>query len=154
MLFSIIIPVYNAEKTIDRCIQSVLKQDFSDFEIIVINDGSTDNSGMLCEQYAKKYNNVFIKHKKNMGLSAARNDGMKYAKGKYIIFLDSDDYWQPNILNGLAKEAVNCDLVVFGYVETNVQRLNNKRYVNPSKYCCENGVDGKTFLYQALLAEL
>lgn len=153
MLFSIIIPVYNAEKTLERCIQSVLEQDFNDFEIILIDDGSTDNSGIICEKYAMRYSNIFVKHKKNMGLSAARNDGIKYAAGKYVIFLDSDDYWLPNILGGLAKCAVNCELVIFGYKEVNAQHLHTKKYVNPSKYCCDNGIDGKTFLLQALIIE-
>lgn len=92
LLLSIIIPVYNVEKYIKQCVESVLNQEFSDYEIILIDDGSTDQSGIICDQIASKYSNVEAVHKKNGGLSDARNVGIQHANGKYILFIDSDDY--------------------------------------------------------------
>lgn len=91
--FSIIIPVFNVEPYIDRCIQSVINQNYNNFEIIIVNDGSTDSSAEICYNYANSYNNIQIIHQTNQGLSSARNTGIKLATGDYILFLDSDDYW-------------------------------------------------------------
>ena len=91
---SIIVPVYNAEKTLPKCIESILNQTYSNIEIILINDGSTDNSLSVCEKYAKKYNNIIVVDIKNEGVSAARNYGISVSNGDYIMFADSDD-WLP-----------------------------------------------------------
>lgn len=96
--FSIITPVYNAEKYIQKCIESIQNQKFSDFELILVNDGSSDNSGGLCDYYAVKDQRIQVFHKKNGGVSNARNFGLDKATGKYIIFLDSDDYFTPDTL--------------------------------------------------------
>lgn len=92
MRFSVIIPVYKVEQYIDQCITSVLKQDFTDYEILLIDDGSPDKCGEICDRYAMEYSNVKAFHKKNGGLSDARNFGMDRAEGEYIIFIDSDDW--------------------------------------------------------------
>ena len=89
--FTIIVPVYKVEKYLEECLNSVIEQDFKDYEIILIDDGSPDKSPMICDEYAKEYDNISVLHKQNEGLSAARNDGVLSARGKYIIFLDSDD---------------------------------------------------------------
>ena len=89
---SVIVPVYNAEKTIERCVNSITGQTFSDLEIILINDGSKDSSGKLCDALAGKDDRITVLHKKNGGVSAARNSGIELAKGEYIQFVDSDDY--------------------------------------------------------------
>ena len=91
--FSIVIPVYNVEKYIEECIKSVLSQSYSDFEIILINDGSTDGSEKICQHYSEKYKNIFLFSESNSGQSHARNYGASLAHGKYLIFLDSDDIW-------------------------------------------------------------
>ena len=96
--FSIITPVYNAEKYIQKCIESIQDQKFSDFELLLVNDGSLDNSGGLCDSYAVKDLRIQVFHKKNGGASSARNFGLDEATGKYIIFLDSDDYFTPDTL--------------------------------------------------------
>lgn len=88
---SIIVPVYNTEKYLKNCIESVLKQTFSDWELILVDDGSTDSSGSICDQYAQADNRIKVIHKPNGGLSAARNTGIDHSRGKYITFLDSDD---------------------------------------------------------------
>lgn len=89
---SIIIPVYNVEKWLNKCVESVLQQTYENLEIILINDGSTDNSGTICDYYGSKDSRVTVIHNQNSGLSVTRNIGMKQATGDYIMFLDSDDY--------------------------------------------------------------
>ena len=89
---SVIIPVYNVEKYLRECLDSVVTQDLDDIEIICINDGSTDGSAGILSEYATQYEKLFILDKENSGLSAARNSGLSVAKGKYILFLDSDDF--------------------------------------------------------------
>jgi hypothetical protein len=118
MLFSIIIPVYNVEKYLQECVNSVLIQDFSDYEIILVNDGATDNSPTICDEYEKKYSQIKVIHKNNGGLSDARNFGIKEAMGDYLIFLDSDDFWRgEKILSDLfviIKEN-NPDIIIHGF---------------------------------------
>lgn len=94
--FSIIVPVYNVEKYLPQAIESVLSQNYYNYELILINDGSTDSSGNICFEYAQKYHNIVFIHKDNQGVSSARNQGIKIARGEYILFLDSDDYWKGN----------------------------------------------------------
>lgn len=92
-LISIIVPVYNVEPFISECINSILIQSYKNFELILVNDGSTDNSPTICEQYASKDKRIKVIHKANGGLSDARNWGLKFSSGEYVVFLDSDDYW-------------------------------------------------------------
>ena len=92
MKLSIIIPVYQVEQTLRRCIDSVLSQSFSDWEMILVDDGSTDESPKICDEYVKNYDKIHVIHKQNGGLSDARNVGIEHAKGTYITFVDSDDY--------------------------------------------------------------
>lgn len=104
---SIIVPVYNVQQYLGRCIDSVLGQTFIDFELLLINDGSTDSSGVICCEYAAKDNRVRVFHKQNGGLSSARNVGITNAVGEYVIFLDSDDYWTSStVLNKLLVCAI------------------------------------------------
>lgn len=116
-ILSIIVPVYNVEAYLERCLLSCLHQDIShdDYEIIVVNDGSTDGSLQVAERIAKKNANVKVVSQPNGGLSAARNTGMKHASGKYYMYVDSDDYLFDNILSGLLKtcEENNLDVLFF-----------------------------------------
>jgi len=107
--FSIIVPVYNVEDYIHECVNSILAQSFDSYEILLINDGSTDKSASICDQFALSHRNVIVIHKKNGGLSDARNVGIKNAKGEYIIFIDSDDYIEKNTLDVFAKELCEAD---------------------------------------------
>lgn len=100
--FSIIIPVYNVEKYLNECIESVMKQDYPNYEVILVDDGSTDSSGKICDVYAEKHTNVSVIHKKNGGLSDARNVGLNNAQGEYIVFVDSDDWIEPDSLKKIA----------------------------------------------------
>lgn len=100
-LISLIIPVYNAEKSINRCLESVLSQSFDKYEVILVNDGSSDNSPSICEYYKKKSNCISVFHQKNKGVSAARNYGIEKARGEWIAFMDSDDSIEINYLEQL-----------------------------------------------------
>lgn len=93
VVISIIVPVYKVEQYLNQCIDSILCQEFEGFEIILIDDGSPDLCPSICDEYEKKDSRVKVFHKKNEGLSEARNLGVKKAIGKYVIFVDSDDYW-------------------------------------------------------------
>ncbi len=120
-LFSIIIPVYNTEKELPRCVDSVLSQRFEDFELILVDDGSKDSSGAICDAYAAQDRRVSVIHKNNGGSSSARNLGIENAKGEYLLFLDSDDYWVgTEALGGLACRINNHqpgpDVICFGTV--------------------------------------
>lgn len=119
-LISIIVPVYNTEKYLEECVQSCVKQSYSNFEIILVDDGSTDGSGQLCEKLAKSDERVLIFHKINGGLSDTRNYGLDKSKGDYIVFVDSDDIISEMMLSTLYKEMnenkadiVSCDLAHF-----------------------------------------
>ena len=108
MKVSVIVPVYNVEKYIDRCLKSLVNQDFTDiYEIIIINDGSPDQSIKICEKYAKEYDFIKIITKENAGLGMARNTGIDAAKGEYIIFVDSDDFVTNNMISYLYSKIVS-----------------------------------------------
>ena len=124
--FSFIIPVYNVEKYIKECLDSILIQTYKNFEVILINDGSTDNSGILCDEYAKLDNRVKVIHTKNGGLSKARNVGLEEATGKYIIFLDSDDYWVSNELHKIAQKCDDNKLDILAYNYEIYDEVNSK----------------------------
>lgn len=100
---SIIVPVYQVEKYIGQCIDSILAQTFTDFELILVDDGSTDNSGKICDEYSARDNRVQVIHQKNGGAAAARNNGMDKATGNYFAFIDGDDYIVPTMLECLYK---------------------------------------------------
>ena len=104
-LISVVVPVYKVEPFLHQCVDSVLAQTFADFELILVDDGSPDNCGAMCDEYAKKDSRVRVLHKENGGLGNARNVGMDAALGNYIIFLDSDDYWDADTLERLYSEA-------------------------------------------------
>lgn len=117
MRYSVIIPVYNAEGTLQRCLDSLVRQQFSDYELLIINDGSTDGSDAICREYANTYSCVRYFAKENGGVSSARNLGLEQAEGEYILFVDSDDYVSQDyfalISHTLESNAV--DLLMFGY---------------------------------------
>ena len=114
---SIIVPVYKVEKYIKRCIESLIVQRFKDFEIILVDDGSPDECGSICEEYAKNDSRIVVIHKENGGVSSARNAGIEVAKGQYIWFVDADDWVEPNAIDNIWCEVDNkdVDLIVFGH---------------------------------------
>ena len=126
--FSIIIPVYNSINYLNDCILSVLEQSYSNYEIILINDGSTDGSDLFCSQLAKDFVNIHVIHQENKGLSIARNNGIKASKGEYVIFLDSDDYWVSKDFLKIVAEALDYrqnDLIIFGYKRLKARKKYN-----------------------------
>lgn len=104
MKLSIIIPVYRTQDTLERCLESILQQSFTDYEMILVDDGSDDGSPQLCDEYARKDARIRVIHKENGGLSDARNAGIRKARGEYITFVDSDDTMVDNTLGNLIQE--------------------------------------------------
>lgn len=133
--FSVIIPVYNVEKYLNECVDSVLAQSYQDFEIILIDDGSTDLSGDICDQYEREFNCVKVVHQNNYGLSEARNTGIRTAQGKYLVFLDSDDYFKEDGLGTLSQiiEKNNPEVIINNYycVTENTETLCSKNWKFP-----------------------
>lgn len=118
LLVSFIVPVYNVEQYLNQCVESILSQSYTNFEIILIDDGSADQSGSLCDILSRRDNRIRVVHKTNEGASVARNYGLELSKGEYIIYLDSDDYWDDcdalgKIVGSLKLSEV--DLITFGY---------------------------------------
>lgn len=153
---SIIVPIYNVEQYLRKCVDNLLKQDLpaEDYEIILVDDGSVDASGMIADEYAARYDNISVIHQDNKGLSEARNTGIRAAQGKYIQFVDSDDYIEPNVLGGLVQkmEDDNLDVLRFNYQNVNEKyevfepNKVSKPFVDYRDELC----DGLTFLTERL----
>ena len=129
---SVIIPVYNVEKEIARCVESLLAQTYSSIEIILIDDGSTDNSSKLCDDYSAGYANIVVLHKENGGLSDARNTGLRHAKGKYILYVDSDDYIEKDSCKRLVEciQKTETDFVVGNIREVRKKNITHQKHSN------------------------
>ncbi len=125
MRYSLIVPLYNREDTIRACLDSLLAQTITDYEIIIVDDGSTDNSGAIADEYGRLYENIRVIHKSNGGLSDARNVGMQNALGEYVLFPDSDDEYKKDLLENVDK-FYGKDLIVFGYDIEYVKVLEQK----------------------------
>ena len=108
-MISVIVPIYNVEEYLPACIESILNQTYRDLEILLIDDGSTDNSGKICDEYAEKDKRCIVIHQQNKGLSGARNTGLDNAKGEYISFIDGDDYIHPQMLEILYEALLKGD---------------------------------------------
>ncbi len=120
---TVVIPVYNVERYLNKCVDSVLAQTYADYAVILVDDGSTDESGRLCDEYAAKHENIRVIHQQNKGLGGARNTGIEACDTPYIFFLDSDDYLHPDMLStcmGLAKSN-DCDMVFFNAIAVDEQ---------------------------------
>ena len=117
---SVIMPVYNVERFVRQSIESVLNQTYKNIELIIVDDGSKDSSGKICDEYSKKDERIKVIHKENQGISCARNDGMDIATGKYIMFIDSDDFYEENSCEVLYNEIekYDADYVVGNYIHT------------------------------------
>ena len=136
MLVSIVVPVYNVEKYLNRCIFSIVNQTYKNIEIILVDDGSGDNSGTICDEWAEKDARIKVIHKSNGGLSSARNVGVSAVQGEYISFIDSDDYIRPTMIKDLVLccEKFNADIGI-----SNVMQIyRNFELVMPDQeiYCC------------------
>ncbi len=139
-MVSVIIPVYNTSKYLKECVDSVRTQCFHDLEIILVNDGSTDNSGDICDEYTAIDNRISVIHKKNGGLADARNHGVTAAKGEFIFFLDSDDYIKKDAISTLNARQLsdNCDMVIFSYCR--FKEINsNREFLENGDYTLKSG---------------
>ena len=158
--FSVTIPVYNVEKYVKQCIDSILEQTFQDFEIIIVDDGSTDSSGAICDEYAKKHTNIKVIHKSNEGLLLARRTALQKVSGKVVLFLDSDDYWDKELLENVYStfQKYSCDMVMYRYrcVDENNQHLYQQKKLLPDMTVIENANEylskelGMTYEYNSL----
>lgn len=154
--FSIIVPVYNVNKYLNKCLDSILNQTYNNFELLIIDDGSTDGSEKICDEYKKKDRRIKVFHKKNGGLSDARNYGVKQVSGDYLLFVDSDDYIESKLLEKLNECILlaKVDIIRFGLniVDDNYKIKfisNEKSYINKS---CNDLIDqliGTKFLEPA-----
>lgn len=153
---SIIVPIYGVEQYLRKCVDSLLNQDIpsSEYEIILVDDGSPDKCPQICEEYAAAHENIRVVRRKNGGLSAARNSGIEVAQGEYVMFVDSDDYIEPNVLGELLVQMERDKLDVMRYDFRNV----NEQYIefhpnkDPKRDVDLSGtvVDGETFLNNRL----
>ena len=156
MKLSIIVPVYNVEAFLNKCVDSLLAQDLSkeDYEIVLVDDGSTDSSGALCDTLAAEHGNIRVIHQRNRGLSGARNAGLPGASGTYVLFVDSDDFLCPNVLGTLVglMESKELDILRFNYQNVNMEGavFEPNKYVKPFVDYSDVVCDGETFLNERL----
>lgn len=144
-LISVIIPVYNVEEYLRECVDSVLFQTYGNFEIILVDDGSTDSSGKICDEYLEKDDRITVIHQKNGGLSVARNTGLSEANGDFLYFLDSDDYISENAFETLLETAQrdNSDIVFFdaiSFADTDDFTV-KQNYIRKNKYQADCGIN-------------
>lgn len=142
---SVIVPVYNTEKYLARCIDSILAQTFTDFELILVNDGSNDNSGKICDEYAAKDHRIVVIHKENGGVSSARNKGIDAAQGEWISFIDADDWIAPSYLFDFITDISisYADIVFHGRI--NILPSNEKTRITPNNSTYNISTDCTTF---------
>lgn len=138
-LISVVVPVYNVERYLSECIESILNQTYQNLEIILVNDGSTDSSSKICEAYKERNSLISVVHTVNQGQAAARNVGIKLANGKYITFVDSDDVISPNMIMSLYENIAGCDMSMCGNIkfETKLPKTNlsgKKRIIKTKEY--------------------
>ena len=143
--YSFIVPVYNTEKFLKKCLDSLVNQTYKDFEIIVVNDGSTDKSSNIISKYQKKYKNIIVINKENEGLSMARNRGIQKSSGKYIIFVDSDDYVSDKLLENIDKEMEDCDILRFQIATLNECYAEEKEY-HEEGFSARSGLEAFKYL--------
>ena len=147
-MISVIVPVYNVEKYLEQCIDSLLSQTYQNFEIILVDDGSTDSSGKICDIYEENNENIKVIHKKNEGLGFARNTGLLYATGEYVTFIDSDDYADKYLLEDLYNGSLETDVDVciggFKKVADSGQVLYEEKY--DEQYFIHDNTTNKAFI--------
>ena len=152
MLVSFIIPVYNVENYISQCVESIRRQTYKNVEIILVDDGSPDASPEICDKFVEQDSRIKVLHKVNGGLSDARNAGLHIAAGRYVVFIDGDDFWvddkQLELLMAVVKKNDNCDFIGFNCSYYYPQTDTYKRWV---KYC-DVDIDDKNIIIQNLVS--
>ncbi len=150
-LVSIIVPVYNVEKYLRECVDSILSQTYKGIEVILVDDGSADSSPSICDEYARAHSNVLVIHRENGGLSVARNTGLEQCTGEYVYFIDSDDYIAPEAVEELLRVAVSEDADIvfydaYSFEDGNEQREIKQNYKRNHNYSPAKGIDMLTAL--------
>lgn len=150
MKYSFIVPIYNVESYLEQCVDSLLKQTYEDYEIVLIDDGATDSSGQMADSYAEKYPDIVrVEHQKNAGLGGARNTGIDLARGQYLIMIDSDDYVSEKMLETVEKylKKYDNDILIFNYVrvEENGEKKIQKLHESEAEYI---SMEQKQFLLE------
>lgn len=150
--FSINIPIYNAEKYLARCLDSVLAQTYQNFEVIMVNDGSTDGSAAICEEYCTRDARFRVVHQENQGVFRARTNAVRHALGDYLLFFDADDYVSPDCLHVLADTITKhgCDLVLYNHSLATDTKSTAAASPFPHESIFEEGAESKKELYRAL----
>ena len=137
---SVIVPVYNVENVLERCVRSILGQTFTDFELLLIDDGSTDKSSIICDRLSMEDTRIRVFHQENAGVSAARNKGLDFAEGTYIVFIDSDDYVENTFLENSGQD--DSDLVVMSYaIEDEIQETTHLKEFYERKYSVNDNLN-------------
>lgn len=140
--FSLILPAYNVAPYLERCLRSILDQRMTDYEVILVDDGSRDDTPHICDDYAQKHACIRVIHKENGGLSSARNAGLEQARGKYVWFIDSDDWIEPDALDILRKACeTGADMVKFGYIRAEGDMRKVYHGIMPAGEYCAEGID-------------
>ena len=137
-LVSVIVPVFNVDKYIRECLDSILEQTYKELEILLIDDGSSDLSGKICDDYKNKYKNIRVFHRKNSGVSNSRNFGIEQSNGKYIIFIDSDDKISPTFVEKMVDKSNDCQLVCCNYSFWYKDLLIDNKYDNVGYLNCKD----------------
>ena len=156
MKLSVIIPVYQVEATLDRCVESVLGQTFTDLEVILVDDGSTDSCPQKCDEWAKRDSRIRVIHKNNGGLSDARNAGLDIASGDNITFIDSDDYLQSNTYQQVLPLTATCDIVEFpvfrfyGSQKQSILSFENAIYMDKTDYWLKHKAYEHTYAWNKI----
>lgn len=156
-LVSIVVPIYNVEKMLRRCIESILLQTYDNTEVILVDDGSTDNSGKIADEYKRTNSKINVIHKENGGLSDARNEGIKVAQGEYICFIDSDDFIHKRYVEILlnACEEKSCDIAVCDYISVDdiqAEKIDTGEEVRENSISVYNSIDMLHRLYNETYA--
>jgi glycosyltransferase involved in cell wall biosynthesis len=133
LCISVVVPVYNIEKWLPACLDSLLKQTYENFQLILVNDGSNDNSKNICDEYAKRDSRIEVVHQKNGGLSKARNTGIEFAKGEYLCFVDGDDFCDKDMLKiAMENFSEDIDIVAFGFYKNSKKNTAKKNKISRS----------------------
>lgn len=155
-MVSVIVPVYNVEGYLKRCIESIIGQTYDDWELLLIDDGSTDSSGSICDRYVSGDDRIKVVHTANGGVSVARNIGLEISCGEWVAFIDSDDYVSPTYLSDMLEAADEAEIVVSGWKQGNIVRsfpaksINHSNYLEIFTYKAFLNIWGKLIKYEAI----
>ena len=148
-LISVIVPVYNVQEYLVQCVESLVHQTYNNIEILLVDDGSTDDSGLICDKYADEYENIYVYHKTNGGLSSARNYGIDKANGEYLSFIDSDDFVDTDLYRILINAIIDnsADVVIFGFYNYYSKEKMVKMNLKENSITTYYGLDANLRLY-------